>query len=310
MTYAPVAVFLYNRVDKLRMCLNALERNPLADKTDLFLFADGAKSEKESEAVGKVRHFIHNYKDISKFNKVIIIEQLQNLGLANSIIRGVTKVINEYQKVIVVEDDLIVTEDFLLYMNQALDYYSDMKEYGSISAYTYPLPELKNYNKDIYVTRKGECWGWGTWNDRWKDVDWEVSDFGFYLHDRKKRRDFDAIEKGLDKMLVLQQSGEIDSWAVRWCYHLFIKQLLTVYPRVSKTQNIGFDGSGTNCGSEEIVENRFNGDELYEEICWQEKKFIFERIGINKELEYKASVYAYVSFGRKVINKCKTLFGI
>lgn len=48
-------------------------------------------------------------------------------------------------------------------------------------------------------------------------------------------------------MLVNQMEGKIDSWAVRWCYHLFKNDLMTVYPRTSKALNIGLDGSGTHC---------------------------------------------------------------
>lgn len=308
MAYAPVAVFAYSRADKLKKCLEALEKNSLADKTDLFLFADGAKGTTDKEKVEQVRSFIHQYQKDSKFSRVTIIEQPQNLGLANSIIGGVTRVIDEYRKIIVVEDDIIVSEDFLSYMNQGLDYYEDMKEYGSISAYTYPLPELKNYQKDIYVTHKGECQGWGTWYDRWNEVDWTVPDFEAYLHDRKKRKAFDAIEKGLDRMLVAQHAGEVDSWAVRWCYHLFTHQLLTVYPRMSRVWNIGFDGSGVNSGDSEVSAKRHNGDIINVKNCSEESSIIFERMPVDAELERKASVYWSLSFGERVVYKLKRFF--
>lgn len=307
MTYAPVAVFAYSRADKLKKCLEALERNPLVDRTDLFLFADGAKGATDYEKVEQVKDFIHQYQKESKFSSVTVIEQPQNLGLANSIIGGVTKVINEHKKIIVVEDDLIVSEDFLSYMNQGLDYYEDMKEYGSISSYTYPLPELKNYPKDIYVTHKGECQGWGTWYDRWHEVDWTVSDFGVYMRDKKKRKAFDAIEKGLDSMLIAQQAGQVDSWAVRWCYHLFNHQLLTVYPRVSRVRNIGFDGSGVNSGDSEMVARRHNGDVISRKDYNGKSSVAFERMPANMELEHKAAVYWRLSLGERAAYKLKLL---
>lgn len=307
MAYAPVVVFSYKRADKLEKCLSALEKDPIAKETDLYLFADGSNGTEDSEKVKEVRCFIHNYLKNSGFHKVILTEQTKNLGLANSIIKGVTRVINEHQKVIVVEDDLIVKNDFLSYMNSALDYYEGMKEYGSISAYTYPIPELEKYDKDIYVTHKGECWGWGTWYDRWNEVDWTVSDFDLYRKDRKKRKAFDAVEKGLDRMLVLQQTGKIDSWAVRWCYHLFTHQLLTVYPRISRAQNIGFDGSGTNCGDVKSDEKRYAQDCLGATDSSNSSVF-FERMPVDIELERKAATYMYVSFGKKIINKFKSIF--
>lgn len=308
MKYAPIAVFAYNRVDKLKMCLEALEKNSLVNMTDLFIFADGAKGVPDSAQVEQVRTYIHQYKQDSKFHKVTLIEQSKNLGLANSIIGGVTRVISEYYKVIVVEDDLIVSEDFLSYMNQALDYYENMKEYGSISAYTYPLRELEKYDKDIYVTRKGDCWGWGTWYDRWNNVDWAVSDFDFYLKDKKKRRAFNSLQNGLDRMLVMQQAGEIDSWAVRWCYHLFNYGLLTVYPRISRTINIGLDGSGRHCGNSKDAPKMYNGHVLDSYKKSSQRSAVFERLPVNKKLERKAAIFGTVSFDKKLLNKIKLLF--
>ena len=304
MKLAPVVVFAYNRVEKISRCLEALEKNVLVNKTDLFIFSDGAKNSADNEKIENVRYILQKYKSKSNFQKIEIIKQTQNIGLANSIIQGVSKVISEYGKVIVVEDDIIASRDFLLYMNQALDYYEDMKEYGSVSAYTYPLVELQGYDKDVFVTRKGECWGWGTWFDRWCGVDWEVSDFNYYFHNRKQRKEFDKVEKGLDRMLCEQQKGKIDSWAVRWCYHLFTHNLLTVYPRISKVINIGFDGSGTNCGDLGESEMFINKESSIVGIS-EIPEFVFERLPVNKKLESKAASYMHLSYIQKFTQKIK-----
>lgn len=281
--FAPVALFAYKRIDKLQECLKALERNYGAEDTVLYVFCDGPKKKEDVTAVREVREYIHAYKNKNNFKRIEIIESEINKGLANSIIGGVTDVVNEYGKVVVVEDDLITTQDFLQYMNDALNFYEDMEEYGSISAFTLPIKQLDGYSKDIYVTRKGECWGWATWQDRWNKVDWSVSDFNEYYNDKKKRRAFDAIEYGLDKMLVMQMNGKIDSWAVRWCYHLFFHNLLTVYPRVSKTLNIGFDGSGTHCQA--------NSDLYGKELKGSERLCKFERLPVDFKLERRSSLY-------------------
>lgn len=248
MEKAPVALFVYNRKEKTKQTLNALNKNYGVEETNLFIFCDGPKDENAVNKVKEVRLYLHKeFVSESKFKSVKIIESDKNKGLANSIISGVTEVINQYGKAIIVEDDLLTTRDFLNYMNGGLDYYQDKSCIGSISGYMYPLNYLKKYKKDICILRKGECWGWATWKDRWSQVDWNVSDFDNYYNDLKKRKQFDSIGAGLDNMLCAQVSGKIDSWAVRWCYHLFCNKLLTVYPRVSRTYNIGVDGSGTHC---------------------------------------------------------------
>lgn len=281
MSFAPIALFAYKRVDKLQLCVEALATNQYADKTDLIIFSDGYKGEQDKQQVEEVRLFLKEAPFKIYFQSVKVIERDKNLGLANSIIGGVTQVINEYGKIIVVEDDLITAPDFICYMNAGLNYYEKLPKYGSISAYTYPLKELKTYKKDVYVTRKGDCWGWGTWKDRWTGVDWEVKDFEEYFKDRELRRQFDQLEKGLDNMLVRQMNGQIDSWAVRWCYHLYKKGQLTVYPRESRTRNIGLDGSGTHC----TETNRYN-------VTFQKQRECkFEDLEVDQFLEQKNAVF-------------------
>ena len=299
MQLAPVVLFAYKRKDKLRDCLQALDNNFAVESTELFIFSDGAKSENDIKQVQEVRSFIEDYKGMSNFKKVTVFFQPINKGLANSIINGVTQVICEFEKVIVVEDDLIVAKDFLRYMNQALDFYQNFKEYGSISGYTYPLAMLKSYDKDIYVTRKGECWGWGTWKDRWIKVDWSVKDFKKYLQDKKKRKSFNELQHGIDKMLIMQMQGKIDSWAVRWCFYLFNNELLTVYPRESKTKNTGFDGSGTHCTDTNIYEIKIENN------CLDCK---FARLKVNESLEKEAAKFEDRSIADIVWNRVRRIF--
>lgn len=301
MANAPIALFAYKRADKLEKCIKALEKNQGVEETNLYIFADGAKGEQDREQVAEVRNYITRYKGQSKFRTVTIEEKNRNIGLANSIIAGVTSVIEKYGKIIVVEDDLITTPDFIEYMNGALDYYEDKKRYGSISGYTYPLKELENYNRDVYVIKKGECWGWGTWKDRWLNVDWEVKDFKQYRYNPFKRREFKKLEYGLDRMLVNQMCGKIDSWAVRWCYHLFKMGQLTVYPKESKTMNIGFDNSGTHCN---------NKNEIYQRnIIRQHHSAKYEDLEVDSVLAHAVSIYEKDSLKQRISNVLKKYFG-
>ena len=121
--YAPVVLFVYNREEHSRLVLEALKRNQGAEKNDLFIYSDAAKSENEREAVGKVRKYIRQISSENSFRSVTVIEAKENKGLAKSIIGGVTDVINKYGKVIVLEDDHITAPDFLTYMNSGLDFY-------------------------------------------------------------------------------------------------------------------------------------------------------------------------------------------
>src|SRR5580698_12901 len=97
---APIALFVYNRPDHTRRTLSYLQKNLLAEESRLFIFSDGAKTDADKPKVEQVRQLLT---EISGFKSVKIFNSKQNKGLANSIIEGVTKLVDEYGKVIVFE---------------------------------------------------------------------------------------------------------------------------------------------------------------------------------------------------------------
>ncbi len=250
-TLAPVAVFAYNRADKIIRCLRALAENPEAKDTRVVVFSDGPKSEAGRAAVEETRHGLDAYAPAAPFKSFEIVKAPANKGLAASILEGVTRILKESESVIVLEDDLVVSSGFLDYMNRALAFYADEPRVGAVSAYTYPLASLAGHPEDVYLLRKGDCWGWATWRDRWQEGAWAEMDYAAYLRDRALRRQFEAVENGWDTTMVRHIQGHVNSWAIRWMLHLFRQGLLTVYPKRSLVSNDGFDGSGTHSNRED-----------------------------------------------------------
>lgn len=282
--FAPVVAFAYNRADKIIGCLKTLEQCPEAAETDLFIYSDGPKSEAGVAAVNETRTSLHEYEKTSRFKSVQIIEAPQNKGLAKSIIEGVTKVLNDRGRAIIVEDDLIVSESFLTYMNGALNFYQDRPEVGAICGYTYPLDALKSYPHDVYALHKGDCWGWATWEDRWDGALWADFDYDAYFRDRKLRRGFERTENGWDLLMLLQSQGKQNSWAIRWVMNLYKKGLLTIYPKKSLVTNNGFDGSG-------IHSNKSDEKHYFGSLSDAQKKFTYTEPIPDKRLEKEAATY-------------------
>ncbi len=236
MELAPVIVFCYNRIEPLKKTIDALKGNKLASDTDLYIYSDAAKNEKSINNVNEVRHYIKNIKG---FKNVIIKEAELNKGLALSIIEGVSDIISIRDKVIVLEDDLITSNNFLVYMNQALSFYSDNYKIFSISGYTSPITH--KINSDVYFTKRSSSWGWATWKNRWDEVDWEVSDYQTFANNVHLKSSFNAMGSDLSSMLTRQMEGKINSWAIRWCYSQFKLDKFSVFPVISKIENIGFN---------------------------------------------------------------------
>ena len=234
---APIILFTYKRLDTLKLTVNALQLNFLALESDLIIYSDGPKSENDSHAVVMVRSYLRT---VQGFKSINIIESSINKGLARSIVEGVSQVVSQYGKVIVLEDDLITSPNFLHFMNQALDFYNDIKKVFSISGYSI---QIKNHHSttDVYFTHRASSWGWATWSDRWQTIDWDVSDYSSFKNSKELRRNFNKMGSDMSQMLDRQMQGKLDSWAIRWCYHQYKYDLFSAHPMVSKISNIGFN---------------------------------------------------------------------
>lgn len=241
--YSPLVVFCYNRPECLSRTIANLQANTLAKETDLFIFSDSWKAEHDKPLVEKVRAFIRS---VAGFKSVTVYEAPQNQGLAASIISGVSSVLERFPSVIVLEDDLLTSATFLEYMNESLNTFAMDKKVFSISGYTIPMKMPSNYTYDNYFTQRASSWGWATWRDRWKDVDWQVSDYDEFIKNSRSRSGFNAMGSDLCQMLDKQMAGKINSWAIRWTYHQYKTQTYTSFPVVSKVQNIGFGEDASN----------------------------------------------------------------
>ena len=241
MTYAPILLFVYNRPEHTRQVVSSLLRNQEAAESPLFIYADQSKTPDNDAAVQEVRRYIHS---ISGFKSKAIIERESNWGLARNIIDGVTTQVNEFGRVIVLEDDLIVAPYFLKFMNDALETYQDEQRVGHIQACDFTkdasLP-------DTFLIKWTGSWGWGTWKRAWKYFNPDGKELLAQLEKRKLTRYFDFNGNyPFTRMLRRQIAGQNNSWAIRWNASLFLADILSLNVGKSLIQNTGFDGSGTN----------------------------------------------------------------
>ena len=242
--YAPISLFVYNRLDHTRRTVDSLRANAYAAQSDLYVFADAARDERDAENVEAVREFVRG---IDGFKSLTVIEKDRNYGLAASIIGGVTDVLRRHDRVIVMEDDLVTSPFFLRYMNEALEHYANDERVASIHGYVYPtnlpLPET-------FFLRGADCWGWATWRRGWAlfNPDGSALLAELYATNSTREFDFDGAFQ-YTGMLRDQIAGANNSWAIRWYASAFLRNKLTLYPGRSLVVNIGTDASGTHCGS-------------------------------------------------------------
>lgn len=238
--HAPIAIFAYRRADLLGRCIDSLRMNPEAAKSPLFIFCDGAKSDAD---VGDVRRVRDLAQDVTGFASVRPILREQNLGLAKSIITGVAEILDQHDRVVVVEDDLILSRHFLAYMNEGLARYAGDERVASIHGYSYPVAEPL---PDTFFVRGTDCLGWGTWRRAWSyfEPDGEVLLRRLQQAKLARRFDLDGAYP-YTRMLANQVAGKNSSWAVRWHASCFLENMLTLFPGRSLVLHAGTDELAT-----------------------------------------------------------------
>lgn len=245
MAPAPIALFTYNRPDHLRRTLAALRENALARESRLYLFSDGPKGIEDAAAVEGVRRIV---KHVEGFADVIVREQSTNQGLAQSVLSGVTGLVEQYGRIIVLEDDLVAAPGFLSFVNRALERYRDDPQVMQVSGYMFPVLEANRLSPTFFC-RVPTSWGWGTWDRAWRRLDLDSGRMLNHLSDPRVREAFNVNGAyPYFEHLRLQHDGKLDVWGVRWYASMFVAGGLCLYPRRSLIQNIGMDGSGVHCG--------------------------------------------------------------
>lgn len=250
MKLAPVVLFVYCRPLHTRQTVEALLLNAEAVNSELFIYSDAPKNEATREGVEETRKYIHT---ISGFKSAHIIERERNWGLADSLIDGITHIVNEYGRIIVVEDDIVVSPYFLQYMNESLEIYENEERVACIHGYMYPS---KKKLPETFFIKGADCWGWATWKRAWNIFNRDAKALLAEITERKLQREFDFnYTMPYVEMLKAQIRGEISSWAIRWYASAFLHGMYTLYPGQSMVKQIGMDGIGaTHCSQTDCYE--------------------------------------------------------
>lgn len=302
MDIVPVLFIVFNRPEHTRQTLESLlVQRPF----DLYIFQDGPRENNDSD--------LNNCQLVRK----TINEQLQNIsyditvhkhysetnrGCRDAIIFAISSVLKEHESVIVVEDDIITSPAFLSYMNKALAYYKDNKSVHSISGYSHAPMRFRvpnDYEYDVYASPRLFNWGWGTWRDRWEQVDWSMSYYDEFMSHPEQIEAFNRGGDDMTPMLIDEKEDRSSAWDIQFAFDQFKRHMVSIVPNVSYTQNIGFDGSGTHCGGhsqemDTIFDLNQNSNPHFLDTLYYDKRIL--------NLQYNAFTYKQRPIWQKAIN--------
>lgn len=284
---SPIVLFAYNRLDHLKQTISSLQKNNLANQSDLFIYCDGAKDKNDEIKVNQVQDYLAT---ITGFKSITLKKNNFNKGLANSIIDGVSEIVNKYEKVIVLEDDLVTSPYFLEFMNDGLDFYKNNETVISIHGYIYPVKEKL---QETFFIKGADCWGWATWKRGWDLFEHDGKKLLDQLENQNLTYQFDYDNSyPFTQMLKDQIDKKNNSWAIKWYASAFLKNKLTLYPSISLVQNIGLDNSGTHCGDT----NKFR-------IDISNSKITVAEIDIVESLKAKKAIKKFLKPKKNIFSK-------
>lgn len=242
MVLAPIIMFVFSRPEHTRKTLDALSQNTLAAQSDLTVFCDCPRNERDVAGVEAAKAVV---RDCKGFNSVTLVERTSNLGSSHNMNLGVTETLAVHESVIVVEDDAVSSPYFLKYMNDALTLYKDHEKVGWVSGYCYPL--AYEPMPETFFLKKLAPWAWGTWRRAW-EPDLNPKDLYDRIGAQDRFYEFNVEGSHLCQWLLEQEiAGKIPACDAVWYANLFLNDQLALFPGRPLIRNIGFDGTGVNC---------------------------------------------------------------
>lgn len=241
---SPVVIFCYQRVKHTKLLIESLLKNYESKETILYIFSDGYKNYLDKFNVEKVRKYISKLKG---FKRIIIIERNKNLGLSDNIISGINYVFKRNHSAIFLEDDLVVSKNFLRFMNRALVIYSSKPKVWHISGWNYLMKNKKLFEdeKDAFLWRVMNCWGWATWKKKWKFYNKNPEEI-IKKWNKQKIKKFN-LDNCYDfySQVIRNKENVINTWAVFWYSTIFNHKGLCLSPKISLVKNNGSDKLST-----------------------------------------------------------------
>jgi len=292
----PIVLIIYNRpiyAKKILLSINKLNINKV------YVIADGPKNNpNDVKLVKKTRKLLNK---LSNKIKVIKIFSEDNLGLRKRIISGLNYVFKKEKVAIILEDDCIPTTEFFLFTKALLIKHKKDKKIVSICGSNH----LSSWDKkDIYYMQSKyfNSWGWATWSDRWKQINFNPKYLLNKNNDKKILNHLGSYRALFYWKYILKKilHKKINSWAYTYNYYYFLKKKHHLIPNKNLIKNIGIGKNSTNTKKLPV---KYSFEKL------NKNKYSFSNLisKRSKSIKYDNQVEDRI-FSKSLINRIKWIF--
>jgi glycosyltransferase involved in cell wall biosynthesis len=226
-----IVIVTFNRAKSLRRLLSSLNQAfyPGGSGVPLIISVDHQDSEEHQKVVEMAEGF--NWPFGQK--KIIIHEK--NLGLRKHVL-SCGDLTQQYESIIMLEDDIFVSPYFYSYSVEALTFYQESEHISGISLYSHkrnftvglPFEIIPDAN-DVFFLQIASSWG-----QSWTKKQW--AGFRLWYDDDKKADNSDRLPPAI-------HNWPQSSWLKEYIKYLIATNKYFVYPNRSLTTNFGDSGT-------------------------------------------------------------------
>jgi len=233
----PVLLIVFNRPE---LTIRMLDRIKAACPKNLYIACDGPRPgrQDDQEKIRRIRALIDA---IDWCENVKTLFQPANLGCGRGESTAMSWFLNDAGEGIILEDDTLPDISFFRFCGEMLDRYRETTNVMQISGYNY-LSGRYETDTDYLFSQCGFSWGWATWKRAWNIYDYTMKSWPEF----KKLGYHRVFPFTPSSILTLDSAhrGEIDTWDYQWNFLRAANSGLSVVPKFSLVENIGFGMDG------------------------------------------------------------------
>lgn len=231
----------YNRPEKILERLKELKNIP---KIDVFVSIDWDSEIQETYFYELLKKEKNTWPKTSIFDFSI---EPCNLGLAQHVTQAITKVLENHDSVIVIEDDVSISKSFIEQAKVELKKSGFEDRFASVGGYSVMyLPKVIEFMNTFRVSKYFVCWGWGTTREIWTNfrLDLSAVDIAKELNKSKLWKDLNSEQQSTWLGRFAKTAKNPDrTWDIQFQYMSFVLELNHLVPIGRVTENTGFADS-------------------------------------------------------------------
>lgn len=229
-----------------------LERIRQAQPAALYVACDGPRPGRadDVENVTRIREMVSR---IDWCSSVQTLFRDRNLGCGRAVSEAITWFLEAAGEGIILEDDCLPDETLFRFCAEMLHRYRDVSQVMQVAGYNL-LSGRYDAPADYLFSHFGWQWGWATWKRAWERFDLNMRSWPEF-----KRQGFHRAHPFYPARVQIFDdtwAGRIDTWDYQWAYAMAATGGLSVVPRHSLVENIGF-GPGATHGTDAVAGNRY-----------------------------------------------------